>query len=333
MGNINWNIPKIDAHVHFNYERVALLNYGAKNNIKYLSINTDIPFFKPLEDQEKTILKLKYAVGNQLHYVASFPMANWGSLNWESDVLSILKKSFSNGAIGVKVWKNIGMEVTDLDENYIGLDHHSFDSIFNYLEENDLVVLGHNGEPKNCWLPIEKMTVEQDRAYFKEHPEYHMYLHPEMPAYKDHLEARNRRLEKHPKLRFVGLHLASHEWNVDKIGDFLDKFPLAAVDLAERICHLQHQCKTDWQKVYNFFLKYQDRIIYGTDVIDDGSLSDKELIETMEAKYQMHWRFFTTKDTMSAPKVTGVFNGLKLPDEVIKKVDFENAMKWYKLPQ
>ena len=95
MGNINWNIPKIDAHVHFNYERVALLNYGAKNNIKYLSINTDIPFFKPLEDQEKTILKLKYAVGNQLHYVASFPMANWGSLNWESDVLSILKKSFS----------------------------------------------------------------------------------------------------------------------------------------------------------------------------------------------------------------------------------------------
>lgn len=332
MGSISWEIPKIDAHVHFNTERTILLNYGIRNNIKYLSINTDIPFFKSLEEQEEVILSLKKKLGNQLHYATSFPMADWGSLNWESDIIKILKKSFSNGAIGVKVWKNIGMEVTDAEGNYIGLDHPSFDSIFNYLEQNNKVVLGHNGEPKNCWLPIDKMTVDQDRAYFKEHPEYHMYLHPELPSYEDHLEARNRRLEKHPKLRFVGLHLASHEWNVDKIGAFLDRFPLAAVDLAERICHLQHQAVTDWQKVHNFFLTYQDRIIYGTDVIDDGLLSDEQLIEKMEAKYKMHWRFFTTNDKMSAPKVTHSFNGLELPDEVVKKIYFDNAMKWYDLP-
>ena len=332
MRNIDWNIPKIDAHVHFNSEREALLTYGAKNNIKYLSINTDIPFFKPLKQQEKTILKLKKRVGNQLHYATSFPMTNWGSLNWESETIKILKKSFSNGAIGVKVWKNIGMEVTDTHGVYIGLDHPSFDPIFNYLEQNNKVVLGHNGEPKNCWLAIDKMTVDQDRAYFKEHPEYHMYLHPELPSHKDHREARNRRLKKHPKLRFVGLHLASHEWNVGKVGEFLDTFPLAAVDLAERICHFQHQAVTDWQKVYEFLIKYQDRIIYGTDIIDEGTLSDKELVDLMEAKYKMHWRFFTTNDKMSAPKVTGKFYGLELPDNVVKKIYFENAMKWYNLP-
>ena len=327
---LNWNIPKFDAHVHLNTNRDALMRLGIENNISYLSINTDIPFFDSLENQEIVVNGLRSKYPNNVNYVTSFSISGWGTPEWEEKSIRQIQESLKNGAIGVKVWKNIGMNLQDKNGSYIGIDHSSFDAIFNYLEKNDVVVLGHIGEPKNCWLPLTEMTVDADREYFKKHPEYHMYLHPELPSYEDHLEARNNRLLKNPRLRYVGLHLGSQEWETDEVGRFLDKFPLAAVDLAERICHLQHQAVTNWQKVYDFFIKYQDRIIYGSDVIDDNSLTELELMSVMEKKYQGHWQFFTSSDEMNAPKVSASFCGLGLPTTVVEKIYYANALKWYK---
>ena len=69
------------------------------------------------------------------------------------------------------------------------------------------------------------------------------------------MEARDNVLNKNPNLRFVGAHLASLEWNVDMIGDWLGKFPNAAVDLAERVSHLQLQAKDNWEKVRSFMME------------------------------------------------------------------------------
>lgn len=113
------------------------------------------------------------------------------------------------------------------------------------------------------------------------------------------MEARNSLLKRHPQLRFVGLHLASLEWDVRQTAAWLDSFPLTMVYLAERIFHLQHQAVTEWQKVYDFFIQYQDRIIYGTDLITD--------------------------DAPISLKGFGELRGLKLPREVIDKIYMENA--------
>ena len=328
--NINWEMPKFDAHVHLNTNRNALVKFGVDNNISYLSINTDIPFFDSLDTQEEVIHSLRANYPNHVNYITSFPIEGWGLKDWAENSIKRIKQSLKNGAIGVKVWKNIGMSLQDKNGAYVGIDHTSFDPIFNYLEQHNIIVLGHIGEPRNCWLPLEEMTVDQDRKYFSEHPEYHMFLHPQLPSYEEHLNARNNRLRKNPKLRYMGLHLSSQEWNLDNVGDFLDEFPLAAVDLAERICHVQHQAVTNWQKVYDFFIKYQDRIIYGSDVIDDNSLTDQELVSLMDKRYQGHWQFFTSNGEMNAPKVTGSFKGLGLPDKVVEKVYYRNALNWYK---
>lgn len=138
-------------------------------------------------------------------------------------------------------------------------------------------------------------------------------------------------LEKHPDLRFVGAHLASLEWDVDEVAKRLDKFPNLAVDLAERICHLQYQAVTDHQKVLDFMVNYQDRIIYGTDVIDDGTMSDQELRNHIHALWLAHWEFFTTSKTLTAAEVPVSFKGLKLPQEIIEKIYYKNALKWYSL--
>ena len=327
---LNWNMPKFDAHVHLNTDRNVLPMFGEKNNIKYLSINTDIPFFDSLDGQEQVINNLRSKFNQQVNYVASFSTAGWGTDQWVQNTIDRIQRSLNNGAVGVKVWKNIGMSLKDANGNYIGIDHASFDPIFDFLEAKDVIVLGHIGEPKNCWLPLKEMTVEQDRKYFEEHSEYHMYLQPKLPSYEDHLISRNNRLLKNSQLRYVGLHLGSQEWDTDEVSSFLDQFPLAAVDLAERICHLQYQAISNWQKIYDFFIKYQDRIIYGSDVIDDKSLTDNELELLMEKRYKGHWKFFTTKVKMEAPKVTGSFYALGLPDEVVEKIYYKNAQKWYR---
>jgi hypothetical protein len=134
-------------------------------------------------------------------------------------------RAVKQGAVGVKIWKNIGMSLRDPDGRYVMLDDPRFAPVFSRLERDHIVLLGHQAEPLNCWLPYDQMTVRSDRDYFREHPQYYMYQHPEMPSHDTILAARDRMLQAHPALRFDAVHLASLEWNTDKVAPFLDRFP------------------------------------------------------------------------------------------------------------
>jgi predicted TIM-barrel fold metal-dependent hydrolase len=173
------------------------------------------------------------------------------------------------------------------------------------------------------------MTVSNDKGYFSKHPEYHMYKHPEAPSYEAEIAARDNMLKKHPKLRFVGAHLGSLEWSVDELAKRLDEFPNMAVDMAARIAHLELQSQKNWQKVHNFMIKYQDRLIYATDqsVLKDGL--EPKLSENTHHTRELDWKFFTSYDEMSVSSFTGTFKGLKLPKQVIDKIYHTNAEKWF----
>lgn len=322
---------KIDAHIHYNSIRRELLEYGLAKDIRFLSIITDMPKFPSIEDQLRIVTDLKKEYGDQLSFAMSFSCKDWGAGKWLNATLDTIKKGVDLGAVGVKFWKNIGMAITDAKDRYVMIDHASFEPIFSYLEEHGIVALGHNGEPRNCWLPMDEMTVASDRRYFSANPEYYMYLHPEVPGYKQQLNARDLVLNRHPKLKFVGLHLASLEWNVDEVATWLDQHPTAMVDLAERICHLQHQTLTHWQRVHDFFVKYQDRIIYGTDFIVHNTEKDLALASYLDHRYQQDWDFFAKDNYMTKPEVTGRFKGLGLPQNVLQKIFHTNAKNTYNL--
>lgn len=321
---------RFDAHVHFNTLNASFLNYGIENEMRFLSIVTEADSFPSIQDQLSTVLKLKKIYPDQIDFVTTFSCKDWGDSNWLSKSIDNINRSMDLGAVGVKVWKNIGMSLKDGKGNYVMIDHPSFEPIFQYLADNNVLLIGHNGEPKNCWLPTKEMTVESDKAYFMAHPEFHMYHHPEIPNYLAQLGARNNILKKHQNLRFVGLHLASQEWDTNEVGSFLDQFPNTMVDLAERICHLQYQTIDHWEKVYDFFITYQDRIIYGSDIIIDNSRSDNVLIQYMNERYRNHLKYFTENEWMSVQKVNGKFQGLGLPVSVVEKVYSTNALKTYK---
>jgi hypothetical protein len=321
------SMPKVDIHCHISVERPSFMEQAIKDNFRILTINTDAPSEGPVEEQQRTALFQREAFPGKLAYLTSFSMKGWDDTDWQTKTLDYIRESFKNGAAGLKVWKNIGMVEKDKNGKFIMIDNPKFDTIFNYLEKNHITVCGHIGEPKDCWLPVEEMSVNNDKKYYKENPQYHMYLHPDYPSYEDQINSRDNLLKKHPGLHFMGAHLGSLEWSIDELGRHFDMFPNFSVDMAARICHIEKQAGENWQKVHDFFIKYQDRILYGTDQ-GDFLGTDPDTAELKANTHQVwirDWKFLTTDSVMTSWEVEGAFKGLKLPREVVEKIYYKNA--------
>jgi predicted TIM-barrel fold metal-dependent hydrolase len=197
------------------------------------------------------------------------------------------------------------------------------------LEREHIVLLGHQAEPLNCWLPLDKMTVRGDQEYFTKHPQYYMYQHPEMPSHDALLAARDRMLQAHPALRFDSVHLASLEWDVDEVARFLDRFPRARIDLAARLVHLEYQATKSPDKVRRMLIRYQDRILYGSDNSYGPDDSSPTEVASIHAGWVEDWRFLTTSESMHSPDFAEPFHGLHLPKGVVDKIYRLNARKLF----
>lgn len=323
-------VRKIDAHIHIYTDKTAFIQQALKDNFRLLTISADDPGDSVgITQKDKWAFDHCRAFPETVKYITTFSVRNFNESNWLDSTIRKLDASLSQGAIGVKIYKVIGMWLRDSDGKLVMIDDKRFDPLIAFLTKRNVPVLGHLGEPKNCWLPVEQMTVAGDRHYFTVMPEFHMYSHPEFPSYEEQIAARDRMLEKNPQLRFIGAHMGSLEWSVDELAKRLDKFPNMAVDMAARICHWQHQAVTDWKKVRDFCIKYQDRLLYATDLFTDGSQGPGEFEQHAHDEWMRDWKFFVTGDELTAPQVTGAFNGLKLPAAVIDKLYRTNAEKWF----
>lgn len=320
---------KFDAHFHFMTTRDAAIKQAITDGFKLLTINVNIADCKDVKTQYSQAVFQKEKNPDRVFIAATFCMDGFGRPDWLSATEHWLDSCFQGGAIAVKVWKNIGMTYRDESGKLVMIDDPRFDPLFDWLTAKKIPVVGHLGEPKNCWLPLSEMTTLNDSSYFAQHPQYHMFLHSELPSYEAQIAARNHMLSKHPDLRFIGCHLASLEWSIDTLAAFFDKYPNASVDMAERMGQLYYQTRTEHEKVRNFFIKYQDRILYGTDMTDDGKSDPHELVKEMHQTRMNDWRYFTTDDKMTSGLIHGEFQGVKLPREVVDKIYWGNAVKWY----
>jgi predicted TIM-barrel fold metal-dependent hydrolase len=176
------------------------------------------------------------------------------------------------------------------------------------------------------------MTVNNDRSYFQRNPQYHMFLHPEYPSHEELMAARDRLIEKFPEMRFVGAHLGSLEWDVDVLAQRLDQFENMAVDVAARVPHLQFQSQLNREKVRDFMIRYQDRIIYATDRGISANAIPEEARKSLHDQWVRDWKYFATDEQMTVDEVDGQFQGLMLPREVIDKLYRENAIRWFRIP-
>ncbi len=324
-----YKVEKIDAHIHIYTFNNALQEQAVKDNFKLVNINVDAFDDISIEKQQEYSVEQNKNYPDDFFYLTTFRVKGFEQPGWTDSVLSYLKESFAKGAVGVKVWKNIGMLEKTKEGNDIFVDDPLFDPIFSYLEEIDKPLTGHIGEPKSCWLPIDEMIMPGDIDYFSKNPEFHIYLHPESPAYIVHVDSYSGMLKKHDNLFYVGAHLGSIEWSIDELAKKLDEFPNMTVDMAERICHLQYQSIQNYQKVYDFIIKYQDRLLYGTDIIIYETSNSAEEMKNAHEIWMRDWIYFTTDGLMTSPALNREFKGLRLPKSVVDKIYFKNAKQIY----
>jgi predicted TIM-barrel fold metal-dependent hydrolase len=326
------NVLKTDAHYHIYSAQNNSIEQAQKDNFRLLAINTFSEDCERVTDVQKQSAELLKNYPDVFAYTATFCLDGWDDSTWVENTIAWLDKCIADGAIAVKVWKNIGMEFRDKDGELIMIDDPKFDPIFMHLAKKGIPLVGHLGEPKNCWLPLEEMTTKNDSGYFSRNPQYHMFLHPEFPSYEEQMAARDRMLDKNPGLVFIGCHLASLEWSVDELAKWLDKYPNNAVDMAARMGQLFYQTRDNREKVRDFFIKYQDRLLYGTDIIDRGQ--EKESFQKrMNETWLKDWEYIVTDNTMTSSLIDGEFKGLKLPKEVVEKIYNGNVKKWYGFPR
>jgi len=226
-----------------------------------------------------------------------------------------LARAKKHGASGLKVFKQFGLGYRNPDGSLIAVDDPRWDPIWQACGELGMPVLIHTADPAAFFLPIDETNERWEELH--RHPEWSFYG-DEFPSREQLLAARNRVIARHPNTTFVGAHVANNAEELATVGQWLDTYPNLVVDIAARIGELGRQPYT----AREFFLKYQDRILFGS----DGP--------RVPERMKLHWRFLETRDEYfpyaeNPFPPQGFWNiyGLGLPDEVLRKVYQENAAR------
>jgi predicted TIM-barrel fold metal-dependent hydrolase len=122
----------------------------------------------------------------------------------------------------------------------------------------------------------------------------------------------------------VGAHLASLEWSLDELAKRLDKFPNMSVDLS-RISNLQLHTLNNRQKTREFFIKYQDRLLYGADSGINSTTDPTEIKKRIHDRWIREWKFYVSDEKINL-RGFGELRGLKLPRNVVDKIFLTNAL-------
>jgi predicted TIM-barrel fold metal-dependent hydrolase len=319
-------VPKTDSHFHYLTMDGRYMEFASSVNFRLLTPVWDGEEVS-IDDQIRAAVSVYKSNIGSYAFFGAFPVDSFNFPGFTERTIKSIRRCVNEGAAGIKIWKNIGMVLKDNNGKYVMIDDTAFEPVFKYLEENNIPVIGHLGEPKDCWLPLDKMTDPSDIIYYKNNPQYYMYMHPEVPSYEKQIEARDNILRKYPHLDFTGAHLGSIEWSVDELSKRLDEYPNFRVDLAARMFHLQHQSSADYNKIRNFMIKYQDRILYGTDseVHDIEGVTHSQAYEGLRNGWLRQWIYLATDSVINN------IQGLKLPAEVIDKIYFKNADRYFNI--
>ncbi len=317
-------IEPIDAHAHVFKVDPAFIDLVKRLRLGILDIcviDDRDPFFKGLEPQRGQVLSLVRMSSGHAAFCTTISPYDFEEAAFRQRVIRQLNKDYSEGAVAVKIYKTIGMEIKTKVGKYLMPDDPVFGPIYKDIAEHHRTVVAHLAEPNSCWEPPNSASPDYD--YYKQHPEEYAYLHPEWPSKAAILAARDQVLAENPKLLMVGAHLGSMETDVNEIAKRFDRYPNFAVDTAARVPYFMLQ---PHDKVRAFLIKYQDRILYGTDL--ELMLQDKtgEALKEWTSTYERDWKYFATEQTVEykGHKI----QGLQLPEPVLRKFFHDNAARW-----
>ena len=318
----------IDAHIHYGDDDSQLLQLLAAFDLQLLNICVAQDDHGAWREQADRYQQLAARYPTRFAWCTSMDLPRFADADYHAQVIAALDADFAAGAVACKIWKNIGMEVRKPDGSFLMVDDPYFDPFFEHMVAHDYPLLTHIAEPLECWQPLKPGSPHY--GYYSRNPEWHMYDRPEFPSHEALMAARDNVLAKHPRLQMIGAHLASLEYDVDVVAARLDHYPNLAVDISARLSDLAIQ---DSAKVRAFFLAYQDRILFGTDVVMRDAPSTlpeaarDAAINALRQTYDTHLAYLEGASPTTVR--TYATQGLGLPAPVLDKIYTENARQWY----
>jgi len=224
-----------------------------------------------------------------------------------------LAETKAAGACGLKVFKDFGLVYRNPDGTRIRIDDPRWDPIWAACGELGLPVLIHVADPAAFFLPIDETNERWEEL--RRRPDW-SFAGPDAPSREALLDALLTIVARHPKTIFIGAHVASNSEDLATVATWLDAHENLYVDIAARIAELGRQPET----ARKFLIDYADRVLFGT----DGPRVAERLL--------LHWRFLETRDeyfpyaeNAFPPQGFWRIYGVGLPDEVLKKIYFQNA--------
>ncbi|HTZ60116.1 MAG TPA: amidohydrolase family protein [Acidobacteriaceae bacterium] len=227
--------------------------------------------------------------------------------------LDRLERLVEHGAKGIKFWKDLGLTIRDGKGNLLRVDDERLAPVFDKAAELGIPVMFHIADPDAFFLPIDGHNERFEEL--AAHPDWSFF--GAQFSKKDLLDQRDRVIARHPKTTFVTAHVAECGENLARATQLLESFPNVMLDISARASELGRQPYS----ARALFLRFPDRILFGADLVPEESM------------YRLYFRFLETADeyfdypSHASRQGRWQIYGLSLPDEVLRKVYRENAIR------
>ena len=243
-----------------------------------------------------------------------FANVNWngaGGPGWQEKAVGDLRQAVKNGAIGLKVFKDLGMTAKKADGTVLKVDDPDLDPVWDLAGELNIPVIIHTAEPQEFFSPLDthnerwlELNLFQDR--YRPSPNFE--------SFEELMRQRDTMFAKHPKTRFIAAHFGWYGNDLKRAARTLDTMPNVVLEVAAVLYEFGRQPYAAAQ----FFTKYQDRVMFGKDTYEP-------------TEYPYYWRVFETHDEYfdyyRGYHAFWKLYGMALPDEVLKKLYYKNALR------
>ncbi len=259
----------------------------------------------------KSVANIKEHYPKRFIVFANVDFNRVGDAGWGESAAKQLEEDVKNGANGLKIYKNLGFSVTDVEGKRVKVDDPRLDAVWKKAGELKIPVLIHTADPKSFWDP---MDANNERWL-------ELSTHPNRkkgatdPAPWDTLMAEQHHLfRNHPNTTFIAAHFGWYPNDLQKLGQLLDELPNVVVEFGAVIAELGRQPRAAKQ----FFTKYQDRILFGKDSwVPEEYATYFRVLETEDEYFPYHKKYHAF----------WAMYGMGLPDEILKKVYYKNALR------
>ena len=254
---------------------------------------------------------IKKSAPTRLGVFVNLNWENIDSSNFVEENIKILNDAKINGAIGLKIYKSLGLTDTDSNGQRIRIDDPRLDPIWEECGKIGFPILIHSADPASFWKSKDKFN--ERWLELKQKP--NRYRDPnKYPTFESILSEQHHVFEKHPKTTFINAHLGWMGNDLDRLSTHLDQYQNVLTEIGAVLAELGRQPK----RARKFMIEYQDRVLFGKDAYKfEEYFTYFRVLETEDEYFDYYrkrhafWKMY----------------GLGLPDTVLKKVYYKNALR------